>query len=64
MKKMKKTYIYPKTVVTLIQPSTILGGSIIVTDATTATVDVDTSDDYDGEFCSRRNSVWGDDDEE
>jgi hypothetical protein len=49
---MKKKYISPITEEHVIQTSPLLGGSI-VTEGDYASVEVDTSDDYDGVFGSR-----------
>ena len=62
---MKKTYWQPYIQVTSIKPATIIAGSTL--DPSENKPEVETTiiaGGLDGEFSSRRNSIWGDEEEE
>lgn len=59
---MKKTYIQPE-MLQYVLTGELLTGASIKRDGTNAKVDV-TDDTYDDVFCSRRHSVWDDEEED
>lgn len=59
---MKKKYISPNIITTVIKPITLLGGSIVEDNSDNANIIIDTSvEDYGGTFGSRgSHSIWDD----
>lgn len=61
---MKKKYISPNIITTVIKPITLLGGSIVEDNSGNANIIIDPNEDYGGTFGSRgSHSIWDDDEE-